>query len=128
MEKTDTNNMTNGKNGTTEKHQTTQTNTKITKESEEETKKPAAVHTITSIERDATKYIITVTDGTNTWKLRWPRKKLEQFRDKVETAPKIVPRFTRAKNFTVTDWVFSEKASQDYDRLMELFYTGPGDF
>lgn len=82
------------------------------------------VNTIVSITRDETKYVITITDGFNTWKLRWPRKKLEQFRDKIATAPKIVPRFTRAKDFTVTDWVFSEQALQDYDKLMGLFY-GP---
>jgi len=82
------------------------------------------VNTILSIVRDETKYVLTITDGFNTWKLRWPRKKLEQFRDKMSSAPKIIPRFTRAKEFNVTDWTFSEQALQDYDKLIGIFY-GP---
>ena len=76
---------------------------------------------IESIERTTdAKYIITVSDGATQWKLKWTRKTLISFKDGLVSTPEI-PKYAGKKKFQGMTWLFSQKASNDYDQLMSIF-------
>lgn len=67
------------------------------------------------------KYYITVTDGIRTWRLKWNKKKLTDFRDAWFSRPEDFSVDGRLKDFEKVTWIFSEKAEEDYEKLMSIY-------
>ncbi len=88
---------------------------------EEENVKIGGIHTVQSIElSEDAKYYLTVTDGVRTWRLKWNKKKLGDFRDNLFAKPKVSID-KRVKKFETVTWIFSEKAEEDYEKLMSIY-------